>query len=192
MTARASRRRCCPGSSVRAFRPPRGGPAAAWGSADAWWRAGVARSPSRACSPAARRSRSPSQAGPAPPWRDAAHARVWQKGRSCTMLGAAEPSFARDTVRTSVLGFGLALLLMGYAAPASAQWLVTDARRIGLGGLSLGRSGNLERYNAAYRAVPARTGGWGVPHATHPPPPRTPPFPPAPPHHHTHTPPPPR
>jgi hypothetical protein len=71
-------------------------------------------------------------------------------------------------VRTSVLGFGLALLLMGYAAPASAQWLVTDARRIGLGGLSLGRSGNLERYNAAYRAVPARTGGWGEPKVTIP------------------------
>jgi hypothetical protein len=57
---------------------------------------------------------------------------------------------------------------MGYAAPASAQWLVTDARRIGLGGLSLGRSGNLERYNAAYRAVPARTGGWGEPKVTIP------------------------
>jgi hypothetical protein len=84
------------------------------------------------------------------------------------MLGAAEPSFARDTVRTSVLGFGLAVLVIGYAAPASAQWLVTDARRIGMGGLSLGRSGNLERYNAAYRAVPARTGGWGEPKVTIP------------------------
>jgi hypothetical protein len=84
------------------------------------------------------------------------------------MLGAAEPSFERDTVRTSVLGFGLAVLLIGYAAPASAQWLVTDARRIGMGGLSLGRSGNLERYNAAYRAVPARTGGWGEPKVTIP------------------------
>jgi hypothetical protein len=30
-----------------------------------------------------------------------------------------------------------------------------------MGGLSLGRSGNLERYNAAYRAVPARSGGFG-------------------------------
>src|SRR5216684_1254984 len=83
-------------------------------------------------------------------------------------VGAAEPSFARDTVRTSVLGFGLALLIMGYAAPASAQWLVTDARRIGMGGLTLGRSGNMVRYNAAYRAVPARTGGWGEPKVTIP------------------------
>src|SRR5260370_12727433 len=177
MTARASRRRCCPGSSIRPFRPPPAGPASAWRSPDAWSRAGVARSPSRACSPTARGSRSPSQARPAPPWRDAAHARVWQKGRSCTMLGAAEPSFARDTVRTSVLGFGLALLLMGYAAPASAQWLVTDARRIGMGGLSLGRSGNLERYNPAYPAVPARTRGGGGAQAPGPPPPLGPPLP---------------
>jgi hypothetical protein len=84
------------------------------------------------------------------------------------MLGAAEPSLAGDTVRTSVLGFGLAVLVSGYAAPASAQWLVTDARRIGMGGLSLGRSGNLVRYNAAYRAVPVSTTGRGEPKVTIP------------------------
>jgi hypothetical protein len=83
------------------------------------------------------------------------------------MLGPAEPSYARDTVRTSVLGFGLALLVIGHAAPAAAQWLVTDARRIGMGGLSLDR-GNLVRYNAAYRAVPPRTGGRGEPKVTIP------------------------
>jgi len=71
-------------------------------------------------------------------------------------------------VRTSVLGFGLVVLVIGYATPASAQWLVTDARRIRMGGLSLGRSGNMVRYNAAYRAVPARTGGWGEPKVTIP------------------------
>ena len=38
--------------------------------------------------------------------------------------------------------------------PLPAQ--TVDARLIGLGGLHLGRSGSLTRYNAAYRAVPER------------------------------------
>jgi hypothetical protein len=42
--------------------------------------------------------------------------------------------------------------------PADAQFLATDARRVGMGGLSLRRSGDLPRYNAAYQAVPERQG----------------------------------
>jgi hypothetical protein len=71
-------------------------------------------------------------------------------------------------VRTSVVGFGLVALVLGYAAPASAQWVVTDARRVGLGGLSLGRSSGLVRYNPAYRAVPAEADRRGQPRVTIP------------------------
>jgi len=71
-------------------------------------------------------------------------------------------------VRTFVLGLGLVVLVGGAAAPAAAQWLVTDARRIGMGGLSLGRSGSLERYNPAYRAVDARADRHGQPKLTIP------------------------
>jgi hypothetical protein len=71
-------------------------------------------------------------------------------------------------VRTSVVGFALVALALGYAAPASAQWEFGDARRIGMGGLSLGRSGNLARYNPAYRAVPAQAGQHGQPKVTIP------------------------
>jgi hypothetical protein len=66
------------------------------------------------------------------------------------------------------VGFGLAALALGYAAPASAQWLVTDARRIGMGGLTLGRSGSAVRYNPAYRAVPAQAARHGQPKVTIP------------------------
>jgi hypothetical protein len=66
------------------------------------------------------------------------------------------------------VGFGLAALALGYAAPASAQWLVTDARRIGMGGLTLGRSGSAARYNPAYRAVPAQAALHGQPKVTIP------------------------
>src|SRR5689334_20702238 len=78
------------------------------------------------------------------------------------------PTFARDTVRTLVVGGWLGILVVGVVAPARAQWLVTDARRIGMGGLSLGRSGSLERYNAAYRAVDARADRHGQPKVTIP------------------------
>ena len=71
-------------------------------------------------------------------------------------------------MRTFVVGFGLVVLVGGAAAPAAAQWLVTDARRIGMGGLSLGRSGSLERYNPAYRAVDARADRHGQPKVTIP------------------------
>ena len=59
-------------------------------------------------------------------------------------------------MRILVVGFGLVVLAGGAATPATAQWLVTDARRIGMGGLSLGRSGSVARYNPAYRAVSAK------------------------------------
>ncbi|HYT84530.1 MAG TPA: hypothetical protein VEK86_13805 [Gemmatimonadales bacterium] len=68
----------------------------------------------------------------------------------------------------SVVGFGLVALAIGCAAPAAAQGVITDARRIGMGGLSLGRSGSLRRYNAAYRAVPAEGGQRGQPRLTIP------------------------
>lgn len=71
-------------------------------------------------------------------------------------------------MRTSVVGFGLAALVVCGAAAAPAQGLLTDARRIGMGGLSLDRSGSLRRYNAAYRAVPPRTGQGGQPKVTIP------------------------
>ena len=73
-----------------------------------------------------------------------------------------------STVRTFVLGFGLAVLLGGAAAPAAAQWLVTDARRIGMGGLTLGRSGSVARYNPAYRAVQTQAARHGQPKLTIP------------------------
>ncbi len=77
-------------------------------------------------------------------------------------------TYTGSIVRTSVVGFGLLALALGYAAPASAQWLVTDARRIGMGGLTLGRSGSLERYNPAYRAVSERADRRGQPKVTIP------------------------
>src|SRR2546425_3172178 len=84
-------------------------------------------------------------------------------------LGARlSPHFTGSIVRTFVLGFGLMVLVAGAAAPAAAQWLVTDARRIGMGGLSLGRAGSLERYNPAYRAVDARADRHGQPKVTIP------------------------
>src|SRR5439155_9556679 len=76
------------------------------------------------------------------------------------------PYSTGSIVRTFVVGLGLVLLVGGAAAPAAAQWLVTDARRIGMGGLSLGRSGSLVRYNPAYRAVSAKAERRGQPRVT--------------------------
>jgi len=70
-------------------------------------------------------------------------------------------------VRTSVVGFALVALVGACTAPAAAQGIVTDARRIGMGGLVLQPSG-LRRYNAAYRAVPARKDARGQPKITIP------------------------
>ncbi len=71
-------------------------------------------------------------------------------------------------MRTSVVGFGLVALAVGCTAPAAAQGLFTDARRIGMGGVSVGRSGSVRRFNPAYRAVPARSGLEGQPKVTIP------------------------
>jgi len=57
-------------------------------------------------------------------------------------------------VRHVLSSLTLAACLCALVAPLPAQ--TVDARLIGLGGLHLGRSGSLTRYNAAYRAVPER------------------------------------
>ena len=66
------------------------------------------------------------------------------------------------------LCLALVMLAAGAARPADAQGLLTGARRIGIGGLSIDRTGNLRRYNAAYRAVPARVGQPSEPKLTIP------------------------
>ena len=71
-------------------------------------------------------------------------------------------------MRTSGVGIGLVSLVVGWAAPAAGQGLTFDARRIGLGGLELGRSSGLVRYNAAYRAVPGEADRRGRPRLTIP------------------------
>ena len=70
-------------------------------------------------------------------------------------------------MRTTVVSVGL-LTLVVYAAPLRAQGLFTDARRAGMGGVSLTRDGTLERYNPAYRSVPKRTRAGGGPKFTIP------------------------
>jgi hypothetical protein len=47
-------------------------------------------------------------------------------------------------------------LLGAAAAPLAGQAFMTDARRIGMGGLSLTIDGRLTRYNPAYSAVPSK------------------------------------
>ena len=59
----------------------------------------------------------------------------------------------RHGIRSLLLVAGLAVV----ATPLAGQFSL-DARRIGMGGLSLHRSGDLPRYNPAYRAVPKRSG----------------------------------
>jgi len=78
------------------------------------------------------------------------------------------PHFARNIVRTSVIGIGLVALTVGAAAQAVGQGLTFDARRIGMGGLTLGRSASLVRYNPAYRAVPEAADRRGRPRVTIP------------------------
>jgi hypothetical protein len=58
-------------------------------------------------------------------------------------------------VRTGVVALALAILVAAPARPARAQFGF-DARRIGMGGVSLSRDGNVRRYNPAYRAVKNR------------------------------------
>ena len=71
-------------------------------------------------------------------------------------------------MRTSVIGIGLVALTVGATAQAAGQGLTFDARRIGMGGLSLGRSASLMRYNAAYGAVPEAADRRGRPRVTIP------------------------
>ncbi|MGH7568193.1 MAG: hypothetical protein ACREL9_04350 [Gemmatimonadales bacterium] len=60
-------------------------------------------------------------------------------------------------MRHRFVHLGLAAgLVAGAASAARAQLVTTDARRVGVGGLSLHRGGPLSRYNPAYRVVPAR------------------------------------
>lgn len=63
-------------------------------------------------------------------------------------------------MRTGVVVLALAVLIAAPARPARAQFSF-DARRIGMGGLSMERTGSLRRYNPAYRAVKDRAGTGG-------------------------------
>lgn len=71
-------------------------------------------------------------------------------------------------MRTSGVGIGLVALVVGSAVQAAGQGLTFDARRIGMGGLTLGRSASLVRYNPAYRAVPEEADRRGRPRLTIP------------------------
>ena len=70
-------------------------------------------------------------------------------------------------MRTGVVALTLAVLVLAPLRPARAQFSF-DARRIGMGGVSLSRDGNLRRYNPAYRAVKNRADAGGAPKFTIP------------------------
>lgn len=55
-------------------------------------------------------------------------------------------------MRLGAVALALAVLVAAPARPVRAQFSL-DARRIGMGGVSLSRDGNMRRYNPAYRAV---------------------------------------
>ncbi len=67
-------------------------------------------------------------------------------------------------MRTGVVAVALALLVLAplLPRPASAQFSF-DARRYGMGGVSLSRDGNARRYNPAYRAVKNKNHVAGAP-----------------------------
>jgi hypothetical protein len=65
-------------------------------------------------------------------------------------------------VRTGVVAVALALLVLAPLRPARAQFSF-DARRYGMGGVSLSRDGNARRYNPAYRALKNRSATTGTP-----------------------------
>lgn len=65
-------------------------------------------------------------------------------------------------LRTAAVALTLVVLVLAPARPARAQFSL-DARRIGMGGVSLNRDGNLRRYNPAYRAVKDRSEAGGGP-----------------------------
>ena len=71
-------------------------------------------------------------------------------------------------MRASIVGLGLTALVLGYTAPVSGQWLAVDARRIGMGGLAVGLSGGVVRFNPAYRAVRRHAARPGEPRLTVP------------------------
>ena len=60
-------------------------------------------------------------------------------------------------MRIGAVAFALVVFAAASPRPVRAQFSF-DARRIGMGGVSLTRDGNLRRYNPAYRAVKARPG----------------------------------
>ena len=59
-------------------------------------------------------------------------------------------------MRNGVVALALALFVLAPLRPARAQFSF-DARRIGMGGVSLSRDGNVRRYNPAYRAIKNRS-----------------------------------
>ena len=63
-------------------------------------------------------------------------------------------------MRTGVVALTLTVLILTPARAARAQFSF-DARRIGMGGVSLTRDGNLRRFNPAYRAVKNRADAGG-------------------------------
>ncbi len=65
-------------------------------------------------------------------------------------------------MRTGVVACALAVLVLCPPRPARAQFSF-DARRIGMGGVSLSRDDNVRRYNPAYRAVKIRSEISGAP-----------------------------
>ncbi len=65
-------------------------------------------------------------------------------------------------MRTGVVALTLAVLLLAPIRAAHAQFSF-DARRIGMGGVSLSRDGNIRRYNPAYRAIKNRSNVTGAP-----------------------------
>ena len=60
-------------------------------------------------------------------------------------------------MRPGAVAVALAVLVVASARPARGQFAL-DARRVGMGGVSLTRDGSLRRYNPAYRAVKDRPG----------------------------------
>jgi hypothetical protein len=65
-------------------------------------------------------------------------------------------------VRTGVVAVALALLVLAPLRAAHAQFSF-DARRYGMGGVSLSRDGNARRYNPAYRALKTNSHVTGTP-----------------------------
>lgn len=65
-------------------------------------------------------------------------------------------------MRTGVVALALAVLVLAPLRPVRAQFSF-DARRVGMGGVSLSRDGNVRRYNPAYRAVKNRSEVSGAP-----------------------------